>query len=140
LLTLVLVVLIVANMTGEFFMASTSQNVHGIIHAASSACAGIDGSLAQEPESDAAAIVPIQTNMILAIASEHGIEITKAAAADLLLTLTETVRSRQALFSRQALAGWLPGIENTADDSTAAVLTEAIGWAANSYFEQTEAK
>lgn len=121
-------------------MASTSQNVHGIIHAASSACAGIDGGLAQEPKSDAATIVPIQTNMILAIASAHGIEITKAAAADLLLTLTETVRSRQVLFSRQALAGWLPGIENAADDSTAAVLTEAIGWAANSYFEQTEAK
>lgn len=121
-------------------MASTSQNVHGIIRAASGACAGIDGGSAQAPESDTAAFVPIQTDMVLAIASEHGIGITRDAAAELLLTLTETVRSRQVLFSRQALAGWLPGIENAADDSTAAVLTEAIGWAANSHFEQIKAK
>lgn len=121
-------------------MASTKQNVHDIIHAASFACAGIDGGLAQVPESDSVAIVPIQTNMIIAIASEHGIEITHAAAADLLLTFSATMRSRQVLFSRQALVGWVPGIDNVNNDSTVAALTEAIGWAANSYFEQTEAK
>jgi uncharacterized protein (DUF697 family) len=126
-------------MTGAFLMASTKQNVHGIIHAASDACAWIDGGLAQVPESDSGAIVPIQTAMIIAIASEHGIEITHAAAADLLLTFTSTARS-QVPFSRQALAGWLPGIDNAVNDSTAAALTEAIGWAANSYFDQAETK
>jgi uncharacterized protein (DUF697 family) len=126
-------------MTGAFLMASTKQNVHGIIHAASDACAGIDGGLAQVPESDSGAIVPIQTAMIIAIASEHGIEITHAAAADLLLTFSATMRS-QVPFSRQALAGWLPGIDNAVNDSTAAALTEAIGWAANSYFDQAETK
>jgi uncharacterized protein (DUF697 family) len=126
-------------MTGAFLMASTKQKVHGIIHAASNACAGVDGGLAQVPESDSGAIVPIQTTMIIAIASEHGIEITHAAAADLLLTFTSTARS-QVPFSRQALAGWLPGIDNAVNDSTAAALTEAIGWAANSYFDQAETK
>lgn len=121
-------------------MASTNQKVHGIIHAASNACAGIDGGLAQMSESDSVAIAPIQTTMIIAIASEHGIEITNAVAADLLLTFSATVRSRQVPISRQAMAGWLPGIENAVNDSTAAALTEAIGWAANSYFNQTEAK
>ena len=121
-------------------MASAKQKVHGIIHAASIACAGIDGGLAQVHESDSVAIVPIQTTMIIAIASEHGIEITNAAATDLLLTFTATARSRQVLFNRQALVGWLPGIDNVVNDSTAAALTEAIGWAANSYFEKTEAK
>ena len=58
-------------------MASTKQKVHDIIHAASSACAGIDGGSAQVPESDSVAIVPIQITMIIAIASEHGIEITQ---------------------------------------------------------------
>jgi len=140
LLTLVLAVQNVVNRTGEFFMASTNQKVHGIIHAASNACAGIDGSLAQAPESDSVAIVPIQTTMIVAIASEHGIEITNAAAADLLLTFSATVRSRQVLSNRQALVGWLPGIDIDNNDSTAAALTEAIGWAANSYFDQAEAK
>jgi len=90
LLTLVLVVLKAVDMTGELFMASTKQKVHEIIHAASSACAGIAGGSAQAPESGSVAIVPIQTNMILAIASEHGTEITEAAAADLLLTFTAT--------------------------------------------------
>lgn len=121
-------------------MASTKQKVHEIIHAAAIACARIDGGLAQVPESDSVAIVPIQTTMIIAIASEHGIEITNAAAADLLLTFSATMRSRQVVFNRQAMLGWLPGIDNDIKDSTAAALTEAIGWAANSYFEQTEAK
>jgi uncharacterized protein (DUF697 family) len=127
-------------MTGEFFMASTKQNVHEIIHAASIACAGIDEGSTQAPESDSAAIVPIQTTMIIAIAAEHGIEITNAAAADLLITISTTMQSRQVVFNRQALLGWLPGIDNAINDSTAAALTEAIGWAANSHFEQTEAK
>jgi uncharacterized protein (DUF697 family) len=140
LLTLVLVALKVVNMAGELFMASTKQKVHEIIHAASIACARIDGGLAQVPESDSVAIGPIQTTMIIAIASEHGIEITNVAAADLLLTFSATMRSRQVVFNRQALLGWLPGIDNDINDSTAAALAEAIGWAANSYFEQTEVK
>jgi uncharacterized protein (DUF697 family) len=57
----------------------------------------------------------------------------------LLRTFSATVQSRQVLFSRQALVGWLPGIDSVADESTTAGLTEAIGWAANSYFEQKEA-
>ena len=121
-------------------MASTKQKVQEIIHAASIACAGIDGSLAQVPESDSLAIVPIQTTMIIAIASEHGIKITNAAAADLLLMFSATMRSGQGFFGRQALVGWLPGIDNDNNDSKAAALTEAIGWTANSYFDQIEAK
>ena len=121
-------------------MASTNQKVHEIIHAGSVACAGIDGGLAQVPETDLVAIVPIQTTMIMAIASEHGVEITNAAAADLLVTFSATMRSRQVPFSRQVLVGWIPGIDNVNNDSTSAALTEAIGWAANSYFDKTEAK
>ena len=123
-------------------MASTKQNVHDIIHAASIECAGIDGGASQKPDSDPDAIVPIQTKMIVNIASEHGIEITDAGAADLLLTFSETARMRNVHLpsSRQALVGWLPGIDDADNGSTASSTTEAIGWAANSYFEQTEAK
>ncbi|MGA9666702.1 MAG: hypothetical protein WBQ69_09670 [Gallionella sp.] len=118
-------------------MASTNQRVHGIIHSASIACAG---GLSQVPESHSAAIVPIQTTMIVAIAAEHGIEITSAAAADLLLKFAETVRSRQLPVGRQALVGWVPGIDNATNDSKAAALTEAIGWAANTHFGLTASK
>ena len=121
-------------------MASMQQKIHEIIQMASTACAGIDGGSGQIPAADSLAIIPIQTTMISAIASEQGIEITNAAAADLLLALSATVRSRQVPFSRQALVGWLPGIDNDNNDSTAAALTEAIGWAANSHFEQIETK
>jgi len=121
-------------------MASTQQKVHEIIQTASNACAEIDGDSEQFPEADSLTIVPIQNTMIIAIASEHGIEITNAAAADWLLEFSATVLSRQAPFSRQALGGWLPGIDNDNNVSTAAVLTEAIGWTANSHFEQAAAK
>jgi hypothetical protein len=50
------------------------------------------------------------------------------------------MQGNQVLFSRQAFVGWLPGIENDNNVSTAAALTEAIGWAANSHFEQTATK
>ncbi len=121
-------------------MASTKQRVQGIIHAASIACDGLDGDLAQVPESDPAAIAQIRTSMIKDIASEHGIGITDAAAADLLLAFSATMESHPVLASRQLLVGWLPGIDNDINDSTAAALTEAIGWTANSHFEQAAAK
>jgi uncharacterized protein (DUF697 family) len=124
-------------MTGELLMASTKQKVHDIIHDASVASAAIDPGSTQDPESVSEAILPIQTSMIIAIASAHGIEITSSDAVDLLRTLSSTMRSRQVPFSRQALAGWVPGIENVNNDSMSAALTEAIGWAANSHFGQT---
>lgn len=113
-------------------MASTKQIVHGIIHAASFACDEID--------EDAAAIVKIQVTMIIAIASEHGIEVSNAAAVDLMHTFLATMESHPVQASRQLLVGWIPGIEDNSDDSTTAARTEAIGWTANSYFEQTAAK
>jgi uncharacterized protein (DUF697 family) len=112
-------------------MVPAKQKIHEIIHDASDACDGVDGD---------SAIAPIQVSMILALASEYGIEMNNAAATELLQKLTATVRSRQVHFSRQALVGWLPGIDNPENDSTAAALTEAIGWAANSHFEKNEAK
>lgn len=113
-------------------MASTKQMVHGIIHAASYACDEIDD--------DAAAIVQIQTNMIVAIASEYGVAITDTAAADLMHTFSATMESHPAVSSRQLMVGWIPGIEEGNNDATAAGVTEALGWTANSYFEQAAAK
>ncbi len=114
-------------------MATTNQKVHGIIHTASLACAAIGAGLAQVPGSDAAAIGPIQATMITAIGMEHGATITKAGAADLLLTFSATTAGR---FVSQWLVGWIPAIGNAINASTAAALTEAIGWAADAYFAE----
>lgn len=118
-------------------MATKSQKIHAIIHGAAAACAAIGGGLAQIPGSDSVAIVPLQTAMIMAIANQHGVELTNAAAADLVLTFAATQGGR--LLS-QVLVGWIPGFGNAINASTAAALTEAIGWAADSFFDKTDSK
>ncbi len=120
-------------------MASTKQRISEIIYEASVTCAGIDENLANGTEAGKLEAAPIQIAMILAIASEHGIEISNAAATELLSMISSTMQSRQLLYSRQALVGWLPGIDDANNDSTMAALTEAIGWAANSHFDQAAA-
>ncbi|HQP39712.1 MAG TPA: hypothetical protein PLI95_31225, partial [Polyangiaceae bacterium] len=60
----------------------------------------------------------------------------KAAAADLLLTFTATHVGRGI---SQWLVGWVPGWGNAINASTAAALTEAVGWAADAYFGEQRA-
>ena len=112
------------------------QIIHGIIHTASAAAGMVGGGLAQIPGSDAPVIVSLQTGMIMLIAQEHGAAITKAAATDLMLTFVAT-HSGRAL--SQWLVGWIPGYGNAINAATAIALTEAIGWAADSYFERDAA-
>ena len=88
--------------------------------------------LAQIPGSDSAVIVPLQTAMIVGIGSEHGVKLTKGAAADLLLTFSATMAGRTL---SQFLVGWVPVYGNALNAATAFSLTEAIGWAADAYFE-----
>jgi uncharacterized protein (DUF697 family) len=136
---LVLVVLKSIHLTGELSMPSTKQKVHDIIHAASFACSEADGE-SQAAEPDPVAIAPIQISMIIAIASAHGIGISDVEAAELLQTFSAPIQSGPVPVSRQAMTGWLPGIDKGTKDSKAAALTEAIGWTANSHFGQIEAK
>ena len=70
--------------------------------------------------------------MIVGIGEVYGVNVTKAAATDLLLTFTATMAGRTA---SQWLVGWIPGYGNAINASTAAALTEAVGWAANAYFQ-----
>ena len=120
-------------------MPSTKQQVQDIIRAAAFACSEIEAE-AQEAGPDPETIASIQTGMIIAIASVHGIKMDNAAAADLLRTLSSHILGGQLPVSRQALAGWLPGIDNGMNGSNATAVTEAIGWTANSHFDQVEAK
>lgn len=87
------------------------------------------------PGSDSVAIIPLQTAMITAIGQEHGVSMSKGVAADLLLTFSATVAGRTA---SQYLVGWLPVYGNILNATTAAAITEAIGWAADAYFEKSE--
>lgn len=117
-------------------MPTTNQRIHGIVHTASTAAAAVGAGLAQLPGSDAPVLAGLQTTMILAIASEHGVTTTKTAAADLLLTFMATHVGRGI---SQWLVGWAPGWGNAINATTAAALTEAVGWAANGYFAKEAA-
>ena len=118
-------------------MATNNQKVHGVIHTASLAAAGVGAGLAQIPGSDAPVIAGIQTTMIVGIAEVHGVSIKRTAAADLLLTFAATIGGRTL---SQWAVGWIPGWGNTINASTAATLTEAVGWAADAYFEEEVSK
>ena len=112
-------------------MPTKNQKVHGIVHTASTAAAAVGAGLAQLPGADAPVLASIQTTMIVAVAHEHDAEITKVAAADLLLTFPATLVGRGI---SQWLVGWVPGWGNAINATTAAAITEAVGWAADGYF------
>lgn len=116
-------------------MATREQKIHGIIHTASVSAGGVGAGLAQIPGSDMPVIMSLQAAMIAAIAAEYRIEITKAAAADLLLTFAAGYGGRAL---SQILVGWMPGIGNAINATTAAAITESIGWAANEYFKEDD--
>lgn len=115
-------------------MLSKVEKVHGVIHTAAAASAAVGAGLAQLPGSDMPVIMALQTAMIVGIAEVHGVNLKKTAAADLLLTFSAAVGGRAL---SQALVGWIPGVGNAINASTAAAVTEGIGWAAHAYFAKS---
>lgn len=118
--------------------SSQYNECHGIIHAASAACAGVGTGLAQIPLSDTAVITPIQVGMIIALGKVFDLEITESMAKASLASATIAVMGR---VISQVLIGWLPGVGNIINASTAAALTEAVGWAmAGDFAKQAASK
>ncbi len=98
---------------------------HAIIHGASAASSAVGLSLAQLPCSDNAVIIPIQTGMTIALAEVFGIGLTRSAAEAAVATAAATMVGRTV---SQVLVGWIPGVGNIINGSTAAVVTEGIDW------------
>src|SRR5260370_41354238 len=107
---------------------SLNEKVHGVIHTAAASAGAVGAGLAQLPMADSIPITAIQGSMISAIALIHGRSITEARAISLLGTFAATIADRTI---SEWLIGWVPGIGNAINASTAAGLTEAVGWAAN---------
>jgi len=107
---------------------TTLGRINTIIHTASAVGAG----MAQIPGSDSVAIVPIQIAMINGIAHEHGCGIDRSAAMSIIGTQGATMVGRKI---SQVLVGWIPGPGNAINASTAAGVTEAVGWSAHAYFK-----
>ena len=99
---------------------------HAIIHTASLAAAAVGAGLAQVPGTDNAVIVPIQITMTISLGTVFGIGLTESSAKSALATATATTVGRGI---SQFLVGWIPGLGNIFNASTAAAITETIGWA-----------
>lgn len=106
----------------------TKAQIHTIIHGAASAAAAAASGLAQVPGSDNAVITPIQLGMIGSIAAVHGKNLDRAAALSILSTASAGVTGRAV---SQFLIGWIPGLGNAVNATTAFAITEAIGWGAD---------
>ena len=98
---------------------------HAIIHPASASAGAIGAGLAQAPCSDNLLIVPIQVAMTIALGKVFGIELTESAAKASLATVASTTVGRGI---SQVLLGWIPIAGNIINASTAATITETIGW------------
>ena len=110
-----------------------NEKIHAIIHTASVSSAAIGGGLAQLPGSDMPVLCGIQAGMVMTIANEHGSDISKAAAMDLVITYAAGYGGRAV---SQWLVGWIPGWGNALNATTAATITEGVGWYANKYFSE----
>lgn len=104
---------------------SEKSKSHKIIHVAAAKAAAAGAGLAQVPGADSMVIIPAQISMIMALAKVFDVSLTESAAKSLLATAGETVAGRGI---SQFLVGWIPGIGNAINASTAAGITEAIGW------------
>lgn len=111
---------------------SQNKKCHYLIHTASASTAAIGADLAQIPGSDNVPISGIQITMIIGITKVFDKSISKSTAESILASQLATFGGRAI---SQWLVGWIPGYGNAINASTAAALTESIGWAAADYFD-----
>lgn len=109
---------------------------NGIIHSASVTAAAVGGGLAQLPTSDNVIITPIQLTMAVALGKVFGITLDQSAAKAAVASAAAATVGRTA---SQVMLGWFPGVGNLVNATTAAAITEAIGWIMASEFESQSA-
>ena len=103
-----------------------------IIHPASVAAGAVGAGLAQIPLADSAVITPIQIAMIIGLGAAFGISVTEGAAKGI---ATGAVAGYIGRGLSQLLLGWIPVAGNAINASTAAALTQSIGWIAVRHFK-----
>lgn len=106
-----------------------------IIHTASVAAGGVGAGLAQLPCSDNALITPIQLAMVISIGQVFNQDIDESAAKAAVASMAGTTIGRAV---SQVLIGWVPGVGNAINASTAAAVTETLGWLIAKDFEKRE--
>lgn len=111
------------------------KECHAIIHTASAAAAGVGAGLAQIPGSDNALLTPIQLTMTISLGKVFDIQLTETTAKAALGSVAASTIGRTV---SQVLVGWIPGFGNAINATTAAGLTESMGWMlANDFDKQS---
>ena len=108
--------------------AKQKKECHTIIHTASVAAGGVGAGLAQIPGSDNAVITPIQLTMTISLGRVFGKSLSEASAKAALASVAAATVGRTA---SQVLV-----IGNAINATTAAGITEAMGWLLAKEFDE----
>lgn len=110
-----------------------------IIHGASAGAAAIGGGLAFLPWADNVPLTGIQISLAIGLGKLFNIELTEAMASGAIRAVLASMSGQIITRSlSQAVLGWVPIWGNALNASTAALLTEAVGW--NLYQKFSESK
>lgn len=116
-------------------LETKEKKCHAIIHSAAIATGAVGAGLAQIPLADTVPITAIQVGMIVSIGEVFDAKMSEGVAKGILTGLITGNIGKQAV----GLAlGWIPGFGNAIKATTAATLTETIGWGAVKHFEGLE--
>ena len=110
---------------------------HGIIHLASLGSGGIGAGLAQIPLADSVPISGIQITMIVSLGKVFHIKISKTVAKAAIAAFASSYVGRGI---SQAAVGWIPIAGNAINATTAAGLTEAMGWFMANQFSKSSSQ
>jgi len=105
---------------------------HAIIHSAAGSGALAAAGLAQVPGADNLVLVGIEAAMIIALGAVFEIAIDESIAKSFIAGYAGTLVGRGI---SQFLVGWIPGVGNAINASTAAAVIEGLGWAAVKDFD-----
>jgi uncharacterized protein (DUF697 family) len=106
---------------------------HAVIHSASTAAAAVGAGLAQIPVADNAVIVPIQVTMVVALGNIFNQHVTDSVANGMILGSAASLVGRTI---SQFFVCWIPVVGNAINATTAAIITEAIGWSIADKFDK----
>jgi uncharacterized protein (DUF697 family) len=110
---------------------------HIAIHTAATAAAAVGGGLAQLPGSDNVPLVAIQISMAVALGKIFDIEVSGTVGRGMVMTALATMTGPViARTISQWVVGWIPGAGNAVNATTAAGITEAIGWILANEFDR----
>lgn len=109
------------------------KKCHAIIHTASAAAASVGAGLAQVPGGDNALLTPIQLAMTISLGKVFDINLTESVAKAEIASIAASTIGRTA---SQFLVGWIPVVGNAINATTAATLTESMGWLLAEHFSE----